>query len=74
MRHPAEAKLQGQKTDERAPGAEGGESLTEKRQQGTRVDGGMEKLRVSVVVRVTPLGVCQSSQNRSVKQVTPNCM
>ena len=74
MRHPAEAKLQGQKIDEQVPGAEGGESLTEKRQQGTRVDVGMEKLRVSVVVRVTPLGVCRSSQNRSVKQVTPNFM
>ena len=68
LRHPTKAKLQGQKTDEWVPGAEGGEGLTEKRQQGKRVDGGMEKLGVSAVVRVTLLGVCQSSQ--SLKQAT----
>lgn len=43
-------------------------------QQGKRVDGGMEKLRVLTAVQVTPLGVYQSSLNRSVKQVTLNCV
>ena len=65
LRHPAKAKLQGQKTDEWVPGAEGGEGLTKKRQQRKRVDGGMEKLGVSVVVQVTLLGGAREAETWS---------
>ena len=73
MGHPAKAQLQGQKADEWVPGAEGGAGLTEKGSRGNGLMGGW-KLRVLIAVQVTPLGVCQSSQNRSVKQVTLNCV
>ena len=56
MRHPAAAKLQGQKIDEQVPGAEGGESLTEKRQPGNHEKKSKYQERIAIVCPATVLG------------------